>query len=78
MSGNSLINQISRMMMGRLTRIAMNFGIDKGSKQLAKRGKPTAQMTKTERRQAQNMSKTTRNAVKRARQAARITRRLGR
>jgi len=70
MSLDRLINQLIRM----VTRRAVNFGINKGVELAAGKGKPASQMTAAERKAAQD----SRAAIKRARQAARITRRLGR
>ncbi|MDF2140016.1 hypothetical protein [Paenirhodobacter sp. CAU 1674] len=55
-----------------IMRRLLNLGITKGIDMAAGKGKSQAQMTPEERKQAQNA----RAAVKRARQAARITRRL--
>ncbi|WP_232816552.1 hypothetical protein [Paracoccus zhejiangensis] len=66
MSG--FLNQFLRQLVNRLT----NRGINKGINHLAKRGSG-GKSTPASRQQA----KVTRDAVKRARQAARITRRLG-
>lgn len=69
----SIMNMLTRMLMQRATR----WGIRKGTDALAKRtaGKTAAgKMTPAAREQA----KTMRLATKRARQAAQITRRLGR
>ena len=52
------------------------LGIKKGIDLLANRGKDPAQMTPTERAAAAKTQQTAREAVKRARQAARITRKL--
>ena len=66
MSG--FLNQFLRRVVNRLT----NRGINKGIDHLSKRGSG-GKITPASQKQA----KDTRNAVKRARQAARITRRLG-
>lgn len=68
----NIVNTLMRM----LSRRAMNWGLRKGTDMIARRGTGTAagKMTPAARKQAQD----TRQAVKRARQAARITRRLGR
>lgn len=63
-----LINTLTRM----FTRKAVNFGIRKGTDMMAGKGKPGASAA----HKAQ--SQTARETAKRARQAARITRRLGR
>ncbi|SDD69024.1 hypothetical protein SAMN05421538_102215 [Paracoccus isoporae] len=72
MNLNGLINMVLR----RLTHRATDYGINKGADYLARRGKKTADMTDLERQQAAKSSKGTRDMVKRARQAARITRRM--
>ena len=67
MSLNSIINMLTRM----VTRRAVNWGINKGIDRMAKSGgKPAAVSAK--------QAKTMRTAVKRARQAAQLTRRIGR
>lgn len=73
MNLNRIFNMLARM----VTRRAVNWGMNKGIGHVSKRmggttakGKPTAAANK----QARNM----REATKRARQAARITRRMGR
>ncbi|WP_134680741.1 hypothetical protein [Paracoccus ravus] len=67
MSLNQFFNMLSRMVTNRL----MNWGINKGIRQMnSTGGKQTAQQRQRE--------KSARQMVKRARQAARITRRLGR
>ncbi|MTE00057.1 hypothetical protein GIY56_07145 [Paracoccus sp. YIM 132242] len=67
MSLNSIINTLTRM----VSRRAMNWGINKGIDRVAKSGGKPAQVSA---KQAKDM----RMAVKRARQAARLTRRIGR
>lgn len=67
MSLNSIINMLTRM----VTRRAMNWGINKGIDRIAKSGGKPAPVSA---KQAKDM----RVAVKRARQAARLTRRIGR
>ena len=67
MNLNQLVNMIARM----LTRRAVNWSIKKGTRQAA-RGK--GQQTAANRQQA----KVTCEATKRARQAARLARRIGR
>ncbi len=69
MNMNQLINMAMRM----LTRRAMNWGMNKGMNTLSRNGRGGA-----EGRRGHGQDKTTREAIKRARQAARITRRLGR
>lgn len=71
------LNQIFNMLARMVTRRAVNWGMNKGIGHVSKRmggttakGKPTAAANK----QVRNM----REATKRARQAARITRRMGR
>ena len=67
MSLQSIINTLTRM----VSRRALNWGINKGIDRIAKSGgKPD----KVSAKQAKDM----RTAVKRARQAARLTRRIGR
>ena len=66
MNLNGLINQIMR----RLT----SWGVNKGIDTIASGGKPAGQMTDAQRRTAGNA----REAVKRARKAAQLTRRMGR
>jgi hypothetical protein len=67
-------NQIFNLFMRFFGRKLMNQGISKGVQMAAGKGKPAHEMTAAERKQAQ----VGREAIKRARQAARITRRLGR
>ncbi|NHF72825.1 hypothetical protein G7044_06735 [Paracoccus sp. 12-3] len=62
--------------MRNMTRLAMAFGIKKGIDVLATRGKDPARMTPEERAAAAKTQRSAREAVKRARQAARITRRI--
>ncbi|AUH32197.1 hypothetical protein [Paracoccus tegillarcae] len=66
---NRFLNQMMRQLINRLTNRGINSGIDYMSRR-GSGGKATPQ----NRQQA----KVTRDAVKRARQAARITRRIGR
>lgn len=66
------LGKIVQMILNMVLRRAVNFGITKGIDAVAGKGKPAAQMTEAERKAAA----TSRAAVKRARQAARITRRL--
>ncbi len=76
MVGNQFINTFAREVMRNVTRLAIAFGIKKGIDLLATRGKDPAQMTPGERAAAAKTQQTAREAVKRARQAARITRKL--
>ncbi|MDZ4134685.1 MAG: hypothetical protein U1D06_03705 [Paracoccaceae bacterium] len=66
--------RIITMIVNRLLRRAVNTGVNKGINRMAGKGKPDSQMTPAERSQASKG----REMAKRARQAARITRRLGR
>lgn len=66
------LGKIVQMILNMVLRRAVNFGINKGIDAVAGKGKPAAQMTPEERKAAA----TSRAAVKRARQAAKITRRL--
>lgn len=71
MSLNSIVNQFGRILTNRL----MNWGINKGIDLASRRGsKPDAPMTPQQRKQAQ----ANRQAVKRARKAAQLVRRMGR
>lgn len=74
MNMNSLINMFGRM----LTRRAMNWGINKGISTISKArgGQAGAQAGKPAATSQQN--KALRENAKRARQAARITRKIGR
>ena len=73
MNLNGLLNQFARIVTNRL----MNWGINKGINTAARRsGGTTAGGKMTP--QARKQERTAREAVKRARQAARITRRMGR
>ncbi|MCB2093507.1 MAG: hypothetical protein KDE11_03790 [Rhodobacteraceae bacterium] len=67
---NRLINMVIRQVLHRLVRTGVDRGIDLATR----KGKPKEQMTPDERKQAQ-MGK---DMAKRARQAAKVTRRLGR
>lgn len=69
MNFNQLLNMIARM----LTRRAVNWGINKGIGRAARTG-GKGRASPAERKQAQQ----NRAAVKRARQAARLARRIGR
>ena len=68
MNFNQIIDMLIRMVMRKL----MNFGINKGIEMASGKGKTPAEMTPEERKAAGDM----RAAAKRARQAARITRRM--
>ncbi|TXB71298.1 hypothetical protein FQV27_00410 [Paracoccus aurantiacus] len=59
-----------------VTRAALAIGITKGIDYVANRGKDPAKMTAEERKLAQKAKHDTRKMVKRARQAARISRRI--
>ena len=63
-------SRIFQQLFNMFFRRALNRGID----HVARKGKPSGQMTPAERKQA----KAAREMTKRARQAAKITRRLGR
>ncbi|MFV0294442.1 MAG: hypothetical protein ACK5II_15030 [Paracoccus sp. (in: a-proteobacteria)] len=76
MNPNQLMNGFGRHFMRSIMRIAMAFGITKGIELLATRGKDPEQMTDEERQLANKTRKNSRQAIKRARQAARITRRI--
>jgi hypothetical protein len=68
MNMNGLINMVLR----RLFRQAVNRGISGGINLAAGKGKPAAEMTPQERQQAAGAKQT----AKRARQAARLSRRM--
>ncbi|MCV2872979.1 hypothetical protein OEZ71_11805 [Defluviimonas sp. WL0050] len=70
MDAQRLINTIVNI----VTRRLINLGINKGIDTVARKGKPKNKMTAEDRKQAQDA----RALAKRARQAAKITRRLGR
>ncbi|MBA4491224.1 hypothetical protein [Paracoccus sp. S1E-3] len=76
MAGNQFINIFAREVVRNVTRLAMAFGIKKGIDMLATRGKDPAKMTAEEQAAAARTQRSAREAVKRARQAARITRKL--
>ena len=76
MNMNQFMNVFVRHLMRAATRAAVAIGITKGIEYAANRGKDPAQMTPEERQQALKAQKDTRAMVKRARQAARITRRI--
>jgi hypothetical protein len=63
---NRAISTLLRMLIGPLTKIGIDY--------LARRGKPEADMTPEEKEQARKA----RELAKRAKDAARVTRRLGR
>jgi hypothetical protein len=65
------LNRIIHMLTRMVSRRAMNWGINKGIDKIAKSGGKPAPVSA---KQARDM----RTAVKRARQAARLTRRIGR
>ena len=69
MRAEQILNMVIRM----FTRRMINLGVNKGIDVAARRGKPEAEMTPEEREQ----SRAARVAAKRARQAVRIGRRLG-
>ena len=66
------LNQLINMVVNIVTRRLVNFGINKGIDAVSRKPGAKTPMTPDEAKQAQ----TTREAVKLARQAARITRRL--
>lgn len=68
MNLNQLVNMVVNIVMRRL----LNIGINKGINAVSRKPGAKTPMTPNEAKQAQ----TTREAIKRARQAARITRRL--
>ncbi|MDN5787557.1 hypothetical protein [Pseudorhodobacter sp.] len=68
------MKQIINMVINQIIRRLVNTGINKGVSMFAGKGKPAAELTPAERKQAASA----RDTVKRARQTARITRRLGR
>lgn len=73
MSLNQILGQFGRILTNRL----MNWGINKGIDRMARRNggtTPAGKMTP----QAQKQARETREAVKRARKAAQIARRMGR
>ena len=67
------VEQIVNMVMRIFARRMVNMGVNKGIEVAARRGKPEAEMTPEERAQARQAQV----AAKRARQAMRIGRRLG-
>ncbi|WP_103333398.1 hypothetical protein [Pseudotabrizicola formosa] len=68
------VNQIINMVMRIFVRKGVNWGITKGTKVVAKRGKPAAPVTPAQASQ----STLARETAKRARKAAAVTRRIGR
>ncbi len=68
------IDRIISMIMNQIMRRVINTGINKGISHFAGKGKSASKMTEAEKAQAG----TGRETAKRARQAAKITRRLGR
>lgn len=70
----NLMNMFTRM----LTQRAMKWGIDKGTRQMSRIGQkktPPVALTKS---QTTQQAKSSREMAKRARQAAKLTRRIGR
>ncbi|MDO5529676.1 MAG: hypothetical protein Q4F71_09760 [Paracoccus sp. (in: a-proteobacteria)] len=63
-------------LVGRLMRMFGMRMLNKGINTAARRGKSEAEMTPQERARAKKQSKSARELTKRARQAARITRRM--
>lgn len=70
MNVNQLVNMILRIFMNKILHRGINAGIDR----MAGKGKSPQQMTPEERRQAQ----AAKQGTKRARQALRVTRKIGR
>lgn len=68
------MNRLITMIVNLFVRKAVNTGVNKGIDFAARRGKAPAEMTPGERSQAQDA----RELAKRARKAARLTRRIGR
>ncbi len=68
------LGRIIQMVFNQVMRRAVNTGINKGIDLAARKGKPAGQMTADDRKQAASA----REMAKRARQAAKITRRMGR
>jgi hypothetical protein len=68
------LNRLIQMIVNMFVRKAVNKGINAGIDYASRRGKPAGEMTPEERKQAQDA----RAIAKRACQAARITRKLGR
>lgn len=68
------VQRLINMIVNTVTRRLINLGINKGMDFASRKGKRKDQMTVVDRKQA----KDAREIAKRARQAAKITRRLGR
>ncbi|MDR7125192.1 hypothetical protein [Pseudotabrizicola sp. 4114] len=68
------VNQIINMVMRIFMRKGVNWGINKGTQMMSKRGKPAAPTTTVD----AGHSTQAREAAKRARKAAAVTRRIGR
>ncbi len=66
--------RIVQMLINRFMGRAINTGINKGIEFAARKGKPVAEMTPADRKQAA----ANRDLAKRARQASRIARKIGR
>lgn len=76
MNLNQLGGAFGRHLLNAVVRAAVAVGIAKGIEYAANRGKDPAKMTPEERKLAEKANRDTRAVVKRARQAARITRRM--
>ena len=76
MNMNQFGGTFARHLMKAVTRAAVAIGITKGIEYMANRGKAPAEMTPEERQLAAKAKHDARTMVKRARQAARITRRI--
>ncbi len=76
MNINGFVNQFGKHLVQAVIRAGMAVGIAKGIELLANRGKDPAQMTPEEQAAAARTQRSAREAVKRARQAARITRKF--
>lgn len=76
MNANQFVNAFGRHLMQAVIRAAVAVGIAKGIDAVANRGKAPADMTPEERQLAEKARRDTRAMVKRARQAARITRKI--
>ncbi len=76
MNLNQFGGAFGRQLFRAVTRAAIAVGITKGIDYFARRGKDPARMTETEKRAAAKLASDSRATVKRARQAARITRRM--
>ncbi|MFN4131372.1 MAG: hypothetical protein ACK4GC_16370 [Paracoccaceae bacterium] len=70
MNFNQIINMVTRI----FVRKGVNWGINKGTQMVSKRGKPAAAPTQA----GSPQSAQARETAKRARKAAAITRRMGR